>query len=78
MNQLKEEGYEIEAGQNKGYRLNGTPDVLSLAELQSRVKTRMAGKELLYFDVIDSTNLEAILSCKSRKFVKTSNIQVMN
>ncbi len=59
MNQLKEEGYEIEAGQNKGYRLNGTPDVLSLAELQSRVKTRMAGKELLYFDVIDSTNLEA-------------------
>ena len=59
INQLKEEGYEIEAGQNKGYRLNGTPDVLSLAELQSRVKTRMAGKELLYFDVIDSTNLEA-------------------
>ena len=59
MNQLKEEGYEIEAGQNKGYRLNGIPDVLSLAELQSRVKTRMAGKELLYFDVIDSTNLEA-------------------
>lgn len=59
MNQLKEEGYEIEAGQNKGYRLTGTPDVLSLAELQSRVRTKMAGKELLYFDVIDSTNLEA-------------------
>ena len=31
MNQLKEEGYEIEAGQNKGYRVNCTPDVLSLA-----------------------------------------------
>lgn len=59
MNQLKEEGYEIEAVQNKGYHLAGTPDVLSLSELQSRIKTKMAGRHLLYFDVIGSTNIEA-------------------
>lgn len=59
MSQLKEEGYEIEAVQNRGYRLIGTPDVLSLSELQSRIKTSFAGRDLQYFDVIDSTNLEA-------------------
>ena len=42
INQLKEEGYEIEAVQNKGYHLTGAPDVLSLSELQSRMKTKMA------------------------------------
>ena len=59
INQLKEEGYEIEAVQNKGYHLTGAPDVLSLSELQSRMKTKMAGSHLLYFDVIGSTNVEA-------------------
>ena len=59
INQLKEEGYEIEAVQNKGYHLTVAPDVLSLSELQSRMKTKMAGAHLLYFDVIDSTNIEA-------------------
>lgn len=59
INRLKEEGYEIEAVPNKGYHLAGTPDVLSLSELQSRIKTKMAGKHLLYFDVTDSTNTEA-------------------
>lgn len=58
INQLKDEGYEIEAGQNKGYRLQTSPDVLSLAELKSRVKTKLAGSTLEYYDVIDSTNLE--------------------
>lgn len=57
--QLKEEGYQIEAVQNKGYLLTGTPDVLSLSELKSRMKTKTAGKHLLYFDVIGSTNIEA-------------------
>lgn len=59
INQLKEEGYEIEAVQNKGYHLTGAPDVLSLSELQSRMKTKMAGTHLLYFDVTGSTNVEA-------------------
>ncbi len=59
INQLKEEGYEIEAVQNKGYFLSSAPDVLSLSELESRMKTKMAGSHLLYFDEIGSTNIEA-------------------
>ena len=35
MNQLRESGYEIEAVQNKGYRLLKAPDVLSADELAS-------------------------------------------
>lgn len=59
INQLKDEGYEIEAVQNKGYFLASAPDVLSLSELESRMKTKMAGSHLLYFDEIGSTNIEA-------------------
>lgn len=35
MNQLKEEGYGIEAVKNKGYHLEITPDVLSYSELKA-------------------------------------------
>lgn len=59
INQLKDEGYEIEAVQNKGYFLSSAPDVLSLSELESRMKTKMAGSHLLYFDEVGSTNIEA-------------------
>jgi BirA family biotin operon repressor/biotin-[acetyl-CoA-carboxylase] ligase len=59
VNQLKEAGYEIEAVQNKGYRLIGVPDRLSEEELQSIRKTQWAGSEILYFPVIDSTNTKA-------------------
>ena len=45
INQLKEAGYEIEAVQNKGYRLVSVPDILSESELQSVRKTR-SGKKL--------------------------------
>lgn len=40
INQLKEEGYEIEAVQNKGYRLKASPDVIGEIELGSRLQTR--------------------------------------
>ena len=33
MNQLKAEGYEIEAVQNKGYRLKASPDVVGDDEI---------------------------------------------
>ena len=49
INQLKEEGYEIEAVRNKGYILKSVSDVLSKEELESSLKTRWAGKEILYF-----------------------------
>lgn len=59
INQLKEAGYEIEAVQNKGYKLLETPDVLSETELKSIRQTEWAGEEIFYFPVIDSTNTKA-------------------
>ena len=40
INQLKEEGYEIEAVRNKGYILKGSADVLSKEELESTIHTK--------------------------------------
>lgn len=59
VNQLKEAGYEIEAIQNKGYKIISVPDRLSERELQSIRKTSWAGREIFYYDVIDSTNIRA-------------------
>ena len=59
MNQLKEEGYEIEAVQNKGYRLVSSPDILSREEILSRLHTQWIGQHLVYKDRTGSTNLDA-------------------
>lgn len=56
--QLKEEGYAIEAVQNKGYRLVETPDVLSKEELVSSMHTKWAGQSLFYYPETGSTNLD--------------------
>ena len=59
INQLKEAGYEIEAQQNKGYRLMAAPDLMTEAEIKSLMHTEWVAKEVLYFDTIDSTNIKA-------------------
>lgn len=59
INQLKEDGYEIEAQQNKGYRLMTAPDLMTEAEIKSLMHTEWVAKEVLYFDTIDSTNTKA-------------------
>lgn len=59
INQLKKEGYEIEAVQNRGYHIVSAPDVLSENELRSIRKTRWIGENIYYYDVTDSTNLRA-------------------
>lgn len=59
INQLKEAGYEIEAQQNKGYRLMAAPDLMTQAEIKSLLHTDWVAKEVLYFDTIDSTNTKA-------------------
>ena len=56
INQLKNEGYQIAAVQNKGYRLCGYPDSISRTELESRMYTKWAGKNLICLDSVDSTN----------------------
>lgn len=58
MNQLKEDGYQVESVPNRGYRLIDSPDILSQTELQSRMITRM-GAALYYYDETGSTNIDA-------------------
>lgn len=58
---LKKEGYEIEAVQNKGYRLTGLPEVLSENELKSRIHTEWAGREVAFYESVGSTNVQAKL-----------------
>jgi len=57
--QLKEEGYRIEAVQNKGYRLTDCFDVLNGDELKSRMETKWAGRTVYFFDKTGSTNIDA-------------------
>lgn len=56
INSLKEEGYEIEAVQNKGYMITSYPDIVTESELESRLDTKWAGKAIFYYDVAESTN----------------------
>lgn len=58
INQLKEVGYKIEAVQNKGYRLLGSPDILEEYELKSRIHTKWAGREIHYKEETGSTNID--------------------
>lgn len=57
--QLKNEGYDIEAVRNKGYRLIESPDTMSAAELESLIHTEWAGRNVAYYEETDSTNTRA-------------------
>lgn len=57
--QLQEEGYGIEAVRNKGYHITEYPDVQSKEELQSLLKTRWAGHQIVYYKETTSTNAQA-------------------
>lgn len=57
--QLQEDGYEIEAVRNRGYRLAESGDVYTREELQSVISTRVTGKNLVFLDMVDSTNTRA-------------------
>lgn len=59
IDQLKKEGYQIEAVRNRGYRLIDSPDVMSKAEIESLMDTKWAGSNVVYYDEIDSTNNRA-------------------
>ncbi|MFP3155798.1 biotin--[acetyl-CoA-carboxylase] ligase [Lachnospiraceae bacterium ZAX-1] len=56
INQLRESGYDIEAGKNRGYRMRNMLDILSKEELLSIRKTDWIGTEIHYYDEVDSTN----------------------
>lgn len=59
ISQLREEGYRIEAVPNRGYHLVMSADVITEAELQSRMEGGLAGSCLVYYDEVDSTNNQA-------------------
>ncbi|MCL0101129.1 biotin--[acetyl-CoA-carboxylase] ligase [Peptococcaceae bacterium] len=56
INALKEEGYEIETKHHMGYRLVRIPDLLLPYEIKSSLDTKYIGREVVYYDSIDSTN----------------------
>ena len=56
--QLKKEGYEIEAVQNRGYKLVKA-EGYGESELRSRIRTVWAGSELHFYRITGSTNLLA-------------------
>ena len=68
MKRLREDGYEIEAVTNRGYRLVSAPDVLTEAGIRRWLKTRELGRELEIHDRLDSTNNRAkILAANGAK-----------
>ena len=56
--QLKEEGFQIEAVRNKGYRLLSSDDVITEAELMSSMEGGFI-KKIVYYEETDSTNIRA-------------------
>lgn len=57
--QLREEGHEIEAVTNRGYRLSETSDVVSEPGVGRWLKTQDLGRAIEVHPVIDSTNTRA-------------------
>ena len=56
---LKSKGYLIEGISNRGYKLISSPDLLNKSELLPLLRTSIIGKNIIYFDDIDSTNVKA-------------------
>jgi len=53
---LRSEGYSIESQTNSGYKLIGSPDVLSSCEIQPLLNTKYIGRKIIYLDSVTSTN----------------------
>lgn len=57
INALKEEGYNIESVNKKGYRLLDSPnDLLNPQNIYHNLKTEMIGQNIIHFNTIESTN----------------------
>jgi BirA family biotin operon repressor/biotin-[acetyl-CoA-carboxylase] ligase len=57
--QLRELGYTVEAVRSRGYRLLSPPDRLLPGEVSRGLDTRRIGREVVYFEITDSTNAQA-------------------
>lgn len=56
---LRKEGYIIESASRKGYKLISSPDILDIEKIKRTLSTKYIGKNIYYYDSIDSTNKEA-------------------
>lgn len=56
---LREDGYDIEARANLGYRLLASPDVPFPAEVAAGLSTVVLGRRIEYYEALPSTNSEA-------------------
>lgn len=59
VNQLREEGYQIESSTKNGYRLVFAPDYWVESQLKDQLATKWLGRNLVVLDQVDSTNEEA-------------------
>ena len=71
INQLKEEGYEVEAVKNRGYRIMTTPDVITAEEISSRLHTNWMAENCIYLESVDSTNNYAKRIAEATRPMKT-------
>ena len=56
---LQEEGYEIQAVPNRGYRLTACPDLVTAEACAAWMRGEWAGKQIWYGESVDSTNTQA-------------------
>jgi BirA family biotin operon repressor/biotin-[acetyl-CoA-carboxylase] ligase len=56
ISELKKEGYVIESSPKKGYRIMPVYDMLNEYEIRWGLKTKIIGRDIRYFNAIDSTN----------------------
>ncbi len=54
--EIKKEGYEIKSSPKLGYSLISSPDKLYPEQIKTGLKTGLFGKEILYYDEVESTN----------------------
>lgn len=59
MNSLKEEGYNIESISRKGHKLISSPDILTSEEIAQYLNTKIIGRDIRYYETIESTNKTA-------------------
>ncbi|MCR6545293.1 biotin--[acetyl-CoA-carboxylase] ligase [Dehalobacterium formicoaceticum] len=59
INTLKKEGYEIASQTRIGYRLISVPDRLYPEEIQKQLRTNLVGRNMIYRERVDSTNILA-------------------
>ena len=59
INNLREQGYNIESRKGRGYKLVSYSDYPIREEILSRIKTNIIGREYYYYSILDSTNTYA-------------------